>query len=91
MGESVQVSCYVNKGDMPVNFTWLFNDEPVATELSVNVNAYGKKTSLLSIEYVDQSHIGNYSCVVSNSAGSAIYTTELFVKGRHKCMVTLNE
>lgn len=84
MGESVQVSCYVNKGDMPMDFSWMLNGEPISTAMSVNVTPFGKKTSVLSIEYVDQSHIGNYTCVASNRAGIATYTAELFVKGRDR-------
>lgn len=94
MGESVQVSCYVNKGDMPVDFSWMFNGDLISTDLSVNVTPFGKKTSVLSIEYVDQSHIGNFTCIASNRAGIATYAAELFVKGRMvlscECMPCLN-
>lgn len=81
MGESVQVSCYVNKGDMPVDFSWMFNGKPIPNDISVNVTPFGKRTSVLSIEYVDQSHIGNFTCVASNKAGQASHSAELFVKG----------
>lgn len=81
MGDTVQVSCLVSKGDMPVNFTWLFNGESIPEEMSVNIMSLGKKTSVLNIEYVDQSHIGKFSCVVTNRAGVATHSAELFVKG----------
>lgn len=88
MGESVQVSCYVNKGDMPVSFTWMFNGGPISTEMSVTITSFGKKTSVLSIEYVDQSHIGNYTCVVSNKAGIATHSADLYVKGMDMLKIT---
>lgn len=68
MGESVQISCYVNKGDMPVDISWMFNGTPIYPERFINITPVGKKTSLLSIENVDQSHI-------------TTHTAELFVKG----------
>lgn len=80
-GDTVQVSCLVSKGDMPVTFSWLFNGEQLPEEMSVNIMPLGKKTSVLNIEYADQSHIGNFTCVVTNRAGVTTYTTELFVKG----------
>lgn len=81
MGDTVQVSCLVSKGDMPVEFSWLFNGVPVSRDKSVNIMALGKKTSVLNIEYVDQSHIGNFTCVATNRAGIAMHSAELFVKG----------
>lgn len=83
LGESVQVSCYVNKGDMPIDFAWILNGEPLSTERSINIARFGKKTSVLSIEYLDQSLIGNFTCVASNRAGIATYSAELFVKGKN--------
>lgn len=65
-----------------MNFTWMFNGELLQTEMSVNITPFGKKTSVLSIEYVEQSHIGNFTCVVSNKAGIATHSAELYVKGR---------
>lgn len=81
MGDTVQIHCLVSKGDMPIEFSWLFNGEAVSTELSVNIAPFGKKTSVLSIDYVNESHIGNFTCVASNQAGTSKYSAELFVKG----------
>lgn len=81
-GESVQINCYVTKGDVPVKFSWTFNGEPITSQLfSVEISPYGKKSSILTIESVDKSHIGNYSCTASNRAGASSFLTELFVKG----------
>lgn len=80
-GDTVQIQCLVSKGDMPIKFSWLFNEKAIATEMSVNIAPFGKKTSVLSIDYVNESHIGNFTCVASNRAGTSKYSAELFVKG----------
>ncbi|KAG5890611.1 hypothetical protein JTB14_005121 [Gonioctena quinquepunctata] len=79
-GESVQVTCYVNKGDMPVSFSWMLNGEPIPRHKAVNTSPFGAKTSLLSIDSVDGSHAGNYTCVVANRAGISSFAAELVVK-----------
>lgn len=81
MGDTVQVQCLVSKGDMPITFSWLFNGMLIANEMSVNIAPFGKKTSVLSIEYVKESHIGNFTCVVSNKAGVSTSSAELLIKG----------
>lgn len=81
MGDTVQIQCLVSKGDVPIIFSWLFNGEPISMEMSVKTAPYGKKTSLLSIESANESHIGNFTCVASNRAGITTFTAELFVKG----------
>lgn len=89
MGDTVQVSCLVSKGDMPVTFSWLFNGEQIPTDMPVNITPVGKKTSLLTIEIVDQSHIGNFTCVAGNKAGIVTHSAELFVKGRIVLMMKI--
>lgn len=84
MGDTVQVSCVVSKGDMPITFSWLFNNKPIEIEASVKVAPFGRKTSVLNIDYVDQSHIGNFTCVATNNAGVASYSAELLIKGTIK-------
>lgn len=81
MGDTVQVTCLVSKGDMPVTFSWLFNGAPIPLGTSINITPVGKKTSLLTIENVDQAHIGNFTCVVTNRAGITTQSAELLVKG----------
>lgn len=84
-GESVQINCYVTKGDMPINFSWNFNGKTVTDQLmSIDISPYGKKSSILSIDSIDESYMGNYTCIATNKAGSSSYTMELFVKGMKK-------
>ncbi|XP_050305226.1 cell adhesion molecule Dscam2 isoform X46 [Anthonomus grandis grandis] len=79
-GDSVQLSCYVNKGDMPLTFSWHLNGRNVEKLPEINVSLFGKKTSLLNIDSVKASHAGNYTCVASNKAGISSFTAELTVK-----------
>lgn len=85
-GDSVQLSCYVNKGDLPFTFTWLLNGVIATNRLGITIAPFGKKTSVLNIDSVDDIHIGNYSCLVKNRAGTTTYTTELVVKGKNYCL-----
>lgn len=80
-GETVQVMCYVGKGDMPVSFSWMLNGEPIPNYLNVNIETVGKKSSVLNIDSVEESHIGNYTCIASNRAGISTHSAELTVKG----------
>ncbi|KAJ8982888.1 hypothetical protein NQ317_004318 [Molorchus minor] len=79
-GDSVQVACYINKGDMPVKFSWMLNDELVNRYADINVGLFGKKSSVLSIDSVDENLVGNYTCIASNTAGISRYSAELIVK-----------
>ncbi|CAB0037705.1 unnamed protein product, partial [Trichogramma brassicae] len=77
-GEMLSLSCTIVKGDLPVHFTWLFNGQPVNPEqdLTVIVN---KRRSNLEIESVSADHSGEYTCTVSNEAGTTSHSTSLAV------------
>ena len=44
-----------------------------------------KRRSLLEIEAVNANHAGEYTCSVSNEAGSASHSTVLAVNGKLAC------
>ncbi|CAH0555685.1 unnamed protein product [Brassicogethes aeneus] len=79
-GDNVQVQCYVNKGDGPVKFAWMFNGTPVDQFDGIDVGMFGKRTSVLSIDSVNGDHAGNFTCLVSNRAGISTHTATLVVK-----------
>lgn len=81
LGESATVQCSITTGDLPINFSWHFNGKPIHELLGYNVGAFGKKTSVLAIDSVNEDHAGNYTCVASNRAGLASFTSELVVQG----------
>lgn len=100
-GDSVQLTCHVAKGDLPLRIRWTHNDLPLFSHLGVMASKIGERVSLLTVETVKAVHSGNYSCVASNNAGNISYTSELFVNGllnhisiklRYLCiiLITLN-
>lgn len=82
-GDSVQLSCYVARGDLPFNVTWLFRGRPVLADnaLGIVTGLMGPRNSLLTIESVSADHSGNYTCVASNQAASVRHTAPLRVNG----------
>lgn len=73
--------CAVTKGDFPVKISWFFNNKPVDLLHGITVGQTNKKVSTLTIDSVDESHSGDYQCVVQNSAGTAQFSASLHVKG----------
>lgn len=55
---------------MPVSFQWMLNGKQVPEFISRNIAIFGKKTSVLNIDSVDEKYAGNYTCVVTNRAES---------------------
>lgn len=77
----MSVACSVVKGDVPLNITWFLNGKTVTYYSGIVVNLVNKKLSTLSIDSVDAVHMGEYSCLAQNGAGSASYSAYLNVNG----------
>ena len=83
----MSATCTVTKGDLPLDIYWMLSevDSPVEQKLSTNdglaITRAGNKLSLLNIESVKGRHRGNYTCVVSNKAGSTQYSAQLSING----------
>lgn len=82
-GTSAQIQCFVSEGDAPVQLSWTFHGNDVATrsQSGVSTMKVGQKSSVLMIEAVTSEHTGNYTCTARNAAGVANYTAELIVNG----------
>lgn len=76
---------------MPVSFLWMLNDESVTKYAGINVGLFGKKSSVLNIDSIDQHHAGNYTCKASNVAGVSTYSAELIVRGIMMYLLTMHE
>ncbi|RZF38699.1 hypothetical protein LSTR_LSTR011009 [Laodelphax striatellus] len=50
-GDYVQLTCVAAKGDLPIGFSWLLDEQPLATGLATTVNV-GRQTSLLIVQSV---------------------------------------
>lgn len=66
---------------MPVVFSWMFSGKPIIQDQNINIAAVGKKVSVLNIDNINEEQAGNYTCIATNKAGIASYSSELVVKG----------
>lgn len=80
-GESVQLTCHVAKGDLPLKIKWLFNDKPIFSHLHVLTSKFGDRSSFLTVPAVTADNGGNYTCTASNDAGHSNHTATLNVLG----------
>lgn len=80
-GDTVSLTCTVTKGDMPIEILWLFNENPLYIGGGVLITRSGRKISIMSIESIQASHKGNYTCVAKNDAGEAAHSALLHVNG----------
>jgi hypothetical protein len=80
-GETVQLNCFVAKGDTPLKITWSFHGEELSSHMGMSTARIGDRTSLLTIGSVMAAHSGNYTCSAENSAGVADYSATLLVSG----------
>lgn len=71
--------CTVVGGDQPFDIRWLKDGIPV-TERG-KYQKLDDSTVILSLRKLQLEDMGNYTCQVSNSAGTTSYTALLKVKG----------
>lgn len=77
--------CAVIKGDFPLEITWYFNGKPIEALHGVSVAKMNQRITMLSIDFVDAIHAGEYSCVARNDAGTDKYSVYLNVNGTFMC------
>ena len=82
-GERITLTCTIAKGDSPINILWQKDQENIQSSEKgdIKVIAFDEFNSMLTIEDLDVRHIGNYSCLASNSAGTAIHYQTVHVNG----------
>jgi len=80
-GSHATLQCSVDEGDLPVSISWIFHGRELSSQMGIETAKFGRRTNMLSIESVAQSHMGNYTCVATNDAGTTNYTSELLVRG----------
>lgn len=81
--DMVSAYCSVNKGDLPIDISWRLNDRRIFTNDGISITRSNQRSSVLSIESVRDRQAGNYTCVASNVAGTAEYTTVLAFNGEN--------
>lgn len=80
-GETVQLNCFVAKGDTPLKITWNFHGAELSSHMGMSTSRIGERTSLLTIESLMSAHSGNYTCTAENRAGTSEYSATLTVSG----------
>lgn len=82
LGDNLDITCSLKRGTLPVRFEWKINGESDTKISGIRINT-SEKRSVCIINSIRSEHIGNYTCVVSNSVGFAKVETELRVEGMY--------
>jgi Immunoglobulin domain len=82
----VSATCTVNKGDLPLEVSWIHMDTSgiehrLVTNDGVVITRTNQRISMLSIEAVKARHRGNYSCIAKNKAGIVQHSAYLAMNG----------
>lgn len=81
-GDMATIQCSVTKGDSPADIDFMFNSNPISSDNEdIVMSNSGKRAKQLTIESVQAKHVGEYTCVVSNRAGSTSRSASLAVNG----------
>ncbi|XP_064487529.1 hemicentin-1-like [Ornithodoros turicata] len=83
VGDSTTALCAVTAGDRPLTFTWLKDGRTLEANSNIKVSE-APVSSSMSIESLSMSHSGNYTCVVTNSVGTASNVASLTVSSPPK-------
>ncbi|XP_049272553.1 hemicentin-1-like [Rhipicephalus sanguineus] len=78
VGERSGTLCIVTAGDKPLTFSWFKDESTLTTNDNVKVTS-NAEFSNLNFGSLEATHIGNYTCSVRNSVGSASFTAFLAV------------
>lgn len=79
-GDTTSLTCTIHKGDLPVDIVWLHDNRPIVQANSVSM-VKGRKYNMLNIDSVSPEDAGNYTCIATNAAGSAVHSSFLHVNG----------
>ncbi|CAG0885273.1 unnamed protein product [Cyprideis torosa] len=79
-GESVQVTCFVARGDEPLTIQWNFHGKNISNHMGMSTTKIGKRASMLIIDRLSAAHSGSYTCKARNLGGEASHTAQLMVK-----------
>lgn len=80
-GQPVRFECRV-AGSSPIQVSWLKDGEPLVEGGDFSVQ-YDDNTALLQISRGEARHGGEYTCVATNSVGSASCRAKLTLQGRY--------
>ncbi|GFR23906.1 ig-like domain-containing protein [Trichonephila clavata] len=81
IGERADIICTLRRGDLPVTFKWFFNGREIRGEELGKVTSYDVRSSVYLMDKLRAENVGNYTCTVSNAAGSDSASGQLLVEG----------
>nr|XP_032292765.1 Down syndrome cell adhesion molecule-like protein Dscam2 isoform X13 [Drosophila virilis] len=79
VGQYLTLHCSVPVGDLPMQIEWTLNGQSIGEQLGISTSSVGSRSSVLTIEAVEASHAGNFTCHAKNLAGHQRFTTLLNV------------
>ncbi|XP_049290898.1 Down syndrome cell adhesion molecule-like protein Dscam2 isoform X6 [Anopheles funestus] len=81
-GDSALIYCSITSGDFPIKIEWYLNEvavDQLDPFYNINQADFGKKAKALSIDGVNERHVGNYTCRATNQAEVATFSAILNV------------
>ncbi|GFY49768.1 titin [Trichonephila inaurata madagascariensis] len=82
-GRRTAVICVVTDGDVPFEFKWFKDGKSLKSEEGhFAIQLIDEFTSILTIKKLDSDSNGNYTCRVTNSAGSDEKSDVLVMRGK---------
>lgn len=89
IGYKTTVTCStIHGGSSQGTYKWYKNGNILKHAKNVNIES-NERFSTLLLDPVDDSSIGNYTCLVSSPEGNDSYTAFLEVKGKLCCLFTI--
>ncbi|XP_040563720.1 cell adhesion molecule Dscam2 isoform X2 [Lepeophtheirus salmonis] len=78
-GERISLTCTIARGDAPLTLSWVKNNRPLNNNVGQKIISFDSYNSMLTIEALSLHHIGTYTCLARNKAGSAEYSQHITV------------
>lgn len=82
VGEKALLTCHITSGSQPVTFTWLKDGHSLDADGGIRLRTE-PEYSLVLLEPVQTSHVGNFTCIAKNRHGFDSYTAVLEVECEH--------
>lgn len=82
-GKRTSVMCAIVDGDPPFHFMWLKDGKELTESSSLNIHRIDEYTSKIDITNLGPEHNGNYTCRVSNTAGSDQHSEMLLMRSNY--------
>lgn len=81
VGTKLKIFCHAQEGSRPFQISWQKNGQQLKPSSGKHSIDSTEEDSLLVIDQLAIEDLGNYTCLVGNSAGTVHQTTVVIVKG----------